>query len=752
MVASMSVPLDAQLTPPPTRPGTLSRSGLIDRIRADDRPVVTVTAPAGYGKSTLLQQWAYAETRAVAWVSFEEALDDESVVLAYLASALDRVEPLGSDVFTAIAAAREPPSTTALMLLASAAWRMTRPTVLMLDDVDRLRTPACRDVLAWLSEHLPPTICLVAASREASGLPIARLRTRGRLLEVGPADLALSVTETREVMAQAGAPVTPQQVDEIVARTEGWPAGVYMTALSLRAGGGRVPERGLIGIPDRYVADYLRSELLDRLDPRTRRFLVRTSPLVRFDAGLCDLVTDGRRSAEILAEIERTNLFLVPLDGRSTWYRYHHLFRELLLAELRREDPAQEQQVLRRAAPWCAEHGEVETAVAYAHAAGDEDLLASLCERTTLSLYRAGRVQTLERWFGWFTDEALARHPQLAVLGGWVFGLLGRTSRAERCLAAADRGLASARDPSARGRADVLRMAMVVGSLDSLVALSSSVLELSTDDPWYGVGMLTGASIQDTLGLAEADRSFTRALDIALEGGGFPAAVVCLAARARLGLEQGARERAETHLRDARVLITTHGLEGYSTSALAFATSARVALQRGATSDARDDIAQAQRLRSLLTAAVPWLSVRVRLELAHAYLALGEVAGARMMLTEADEIVGLRPALAPLADEARALRVRAGSMGGGRPGVATLTAAELRLLGYLPSHLSFREIAERLFVSVNTIKSQAISIYGKLGVSSRSAAIDVSVAAGLLDPSVNRFPLATPDADLIRRG
>jgi LuxR family maltose regulon positive regulatory protein len=246
---------------------------------------------------------------------------------------------------------------------------------------------------------------------------------------------------------------------------------------------------------------------------------------------------------------------------------------------------------------------------------------------------------------------------------------------------------------------------------------------------------------------AGADALLVRAIEYGLDEGAIPATTTALATRAQIAILRDDWVRSAELVRRARHLIIEHRLESYATSAAAFAVGSRVAAHGADATAAAADIALVQRIRPILTAAFPYVAARVRLDIAHAYLALGEVAGARLMLSEVEDLLAVRAGIAPLGEELAALRRRAGGMGSGRPGVASLTTAELRLLGYLPSHLSFREIADRLFVSINTVKSQAISIYSKLGVSSRSDAIEAAVATGLLDASATRFPSAAPELD-----
>jgi LuxR family maltose regulon positive regulatory protein len=760
MVGMTTVLLDARLTPPPWRPGSKSRIGLVERVRADDRQVVVVSAPAGYGKSTFLRQWAEREERPVAWVSLEATDDDETMLLEYVASALERVgsltTPLPRSPHTRGGALR----TAALTRLAAAMWSADRPVVLMVDDVDLLRTPGSIDALGWLSEHLPPSARLAVASRARPPLPIARLRARGRLLEIGPQDLAISADGTRDLLQEAGVRVADEQVVEITRRTEGWPAGIYMTALSLRASerpwelpspGRPAPSTDMSS--ETYVADFLRAELLDRMPHDVARFLVRTAPLIRLEAGLCDHVLGDTGSRDILSELERTNAFLVPLDTRSERYRYHHLFRQVLLDELRRRDPHEEHLIQRRAAAWCADHDDPDAAVEYAHLAADDDLVASILVEHAFRVYRAGRLATLDRWFGWFDAEQLLRVPLLATMGSFIFSLAGRTGRSERWEDAI-LPLVDAFDGVTRATFAALRSVTGRLSFEDQVAETRIAMDgLPPGDSFRATAFAAGGAHLLMQGdLPGADVLLARAIEYGLDEGAIPATTTALAMRAHIAILTDEWGHAGELVRRSRALITENRLEAYTTSATAFAIGARVAIHDGDATRGLADIAQVQRVRPILTAAFPYVAARVRLDLTHAYLALGDVAGARLMLSEVGDLLVLRPGIAPLGEELATLRTRAGGMGGGRPGVSSLTTAELRLLGYLPSHLSFREIADRLFVSINTVKSQAISIYSKLGVSSRGGAIEVAVATGLLDPSATRFPTAPPEIDPVLTG
>ena len=330
----------SKLRSPPTRAGTVPRSTLIDRLeREDSRPIVSVVAPAGYGKTTLLSQWAGRNGRAFAWVSVDEADNDAKVLLSYVATALDRVQPVGERVFEALASPASSVPGSVVPRLGSALWSMTTPVVLVLDDVHLLRNSECRAALSVLADHVPAGSRLVLAGRDEPPVRVARLRTEGRLAEIGPADLSLTAEEAASLLRAAQVVLGDDDVAELHRRTEGWPAGLYLAALYLREGGSPRGAAASFGGDDRFVSEYVEAEFLARISSSQREFLTRTAALERMSGPLCEAVLEVPGSAAALAGLAQSNLLLVPLDRRGRWYRYHNLFRGLLRAELERLEP-----------------------------------------------------------------------------------------------------------------------------------------------------------------------------------------------------------------------------------------------------------------------------------------------------------------------------------------------------------------------------------------------------------------------------
>ena len=327
--------LGTKLVPSSARPGQILRSALTARIVQATAPVTIINAPAGYGKTTLLSQCAPAFECPVAWVSLDDGDNDPVVLLTEIAIAVDRIVSIDPLVFRLLQS-REPPLKAEVLPRLLNSLSEAPGLALLLDDLHLVGAGPSADMLAQLCEHLPPRVRIVLAARGVPQLPLGRLRTRGCLLELGAADLAMDPAEAREALDAAHVSLDATAFDLLYERTEGWAAGLYLAALT--AAESSNPGRAVrdFGGDDRHVFDYFSSELLARQPASHVSFLVQTSVLDRFSAPLCDAVLERADSAAILSELEQSNLFLVPLDHRRGWFRYHHLFGEMLRSELAR--------------------------------------------------------------------------------------------------------------------------------------------------------------------------------------------------------------------------------------------------------------------------------------------------------------------------------------------------------------------------------------------------------------------------------
>ena len=729
--------VESKLHPPPARPGIVARTGLVERLLAADTvPVVGVVAPAGYGKTTLLAQWAQRTAHRVGWVSVDRRDNDPAVLLTYVAVALDRVEPIDPRVVRGLAG----PGASivgAVDRLAAAMVAMTGPVALVLDHLELLENQECLDAVAELAARLPAGAQLLVASRARPPLPVAVLRAQGRVVELGVEDLAMDHQEARALLEGAGVGLDDAEVEELVLRTEGWPVGLYLAALAHKAGG--PPRHAWAGFTgdDRFMADYLWSELLGQLPPERVTFLTRTAVLERMGGPLCDAVLDTTGSSAVLAWLEGSNLLLVPLDRQRRWYRYHHLFHELLRTELGRREPELIPELHRRAASWCEANGLLESAIDHAQAAGDTDRVARLVWKLALPAYGAGRVDTTRRWFGWFEDQGLlGRYRSVAVLGAWLQALVGEPVAAERWADAAEHGPAAGTLPdgsTGQSYLALLRALLCRDVVDRMRADTQAALaELEPGSQWRPTAQLLEGIGSLLAGQADqADVILAHAAEVATEAHALPAAAIALAERSLVAMHQQDWMKAATLAEQASDVVRTGGLDGYVASALVHAATARVAVHQGEVRQAQGQLARATRLRPLLTYALPYFAVQTLVELGRVCLALDDTAGARVVLRHAREVLRRRPNLGILPGQADELWSKLVISRGGTAGVSSLTRAELRLLPLLSTHLNFAEIGERLYLSPHTIKTQAMSVYRKLGASSRSQAVQRAQQLGL---------------------
>ncbi len=561
------------------------------------------------------------------------------------------------------------------------------------------------------------------------------MRLDGELAELGAADLRLTPRETALVVRALGLELDVEELAELRRRSEGWPAGVRLLALAMRA----EPERHATGGDTRLV-EYFRSEVVAGLTEGELAFARRTAVLDRLSGPLCRAVLGGAsRASRRLEALVDEGAFLIPLDRERRWYRYHTLFGEFLRRELETDEPELVPDLYGRAADWYEATGDLENAVGAAEAAGDDERVARLVGSLAVPAYCGGELDTVGGWFDRLAEgDSFRRHPAIAAVGAWVAANRGRTSEAERLLACA------------KGRRkDALADGTPVGALVSLVraALCGDGVERMRADAEAAAATLPAESrlLPSAVGLrgvalllageeAAADDVFAEAVEAAERLGAPVAHSLALAERSLIAGARGDHAAAEDFARAAAASVDDAGLQSYPTRGATLAASARAALRHGRWDEARAELAASADIVPQLTASLPWLGVQARLELGRVYLALRDAARARRMLGEAQELLARRPGLGTLVAQVEELARDLAELDRAANGSgSSLTAAELRLLPLLATHLSFREIGERLFVSRNTIKTQAISVYRKLGVSTRSAAIARAEQLGLVE-------------------
>ena len=724
-------------TPSTTERPAVPRVGLLDHLEATSgTPVAAIIAPPGYGKTTVLTQWAEHDPRPFGWLTIDQRHNDPAVLLRSMAVALQLVDAVAHPPLSALGSPGPSVMGTLLPQLGAALSASPRPAVLVLDDVHLLQNWDCLEAVASLIEFLPPGSQFAIAGRGEPPLPLARLRAEGRVVELGAGDLAMDGQEAGSLLEGTQVDVSQVDVPELVRRTEGWPVALHFAACSLRSGSGR--QVAVAGV-DRFLADYLQFTVLSSLPEWLVSFLTRAAVLDQLSGPLCDAVLERTGSADLLEALERSSLLVIPLDRRRQWYRLHPLFRKLLRARLERREPALAGELAGRAAEWYERNHLPERAIEYAMAAGDRDRAERLVVEMALPMYQAGRAAALRRWFDWFETRGPAGPPvQLAVLGAWLSALAGRPAAAERWADAAERRPSGDPPPDGGSTADGWRA--LLGA-----ALCRDGPERMRSDAETALALLPAASrwrptAHLLLGIAHllagdpdaADQALADAAELG-EGAGADTATVALAERSLVAISRGAWQEAETLAERARSASRGVWLEQHLTSVLLHAVSARLAIHRGEIPTAREHLARAERLRPQLSHVLPHYAVQAQLELARGHRALADAVTARAVLWDAEDVLQRRPDLGVLGRQADELRAQLGTLRGDAIGTLSLTAAEIRLFRLLGSHYSFREIGGRLDLSQHTVKSQAMSIYRKLGVSSRSQAMQRGLDLGLLE-------------------
>ena len=448
--SEQDVLLATKLHVPGTRPGFVPRARLADRLEEGlDRKLVLVSAPAGSGKTALLADWARHNRRPVAWLSLDPGDNDPVRFWRHAAAALDQVCP---GIAAKVAALLGPPAPRSFRGVVTAvineiaAQPAGEEILLFLDDYNLIGSLRVHESMTFLIEHLPPGLHLMLASRADPPLGLARLRAGAQLAELRAADLRFTPGEAAALLSRAAGEELPDAATAaLTSRTEGWAAGLQLAGLSLR---GRSDISGFVAAFDgshRYVLDYLTGEVLDHQPGDVRAFLLETSVLERLSGALCDVVTGRGDGQAMLEEIERANLFLVPLDEVRGWWRYHHLFADLLRKRLQRERPGRAPQLRRAAAIWCEEHGLADEAIGYALASDDPLLAAQLIERHfDAFFYSRAEGPMVQRWLAALPVSLVAARPRLLLIKAAIALLSGRMDEVTALLDNAERSYADA--------------------------------------------------------------------------------------------------------------------------------------------------------------------------------------------------------------------------------------------------------------------------------------------------------------------
>jgi ATP/maltotriose-dependent transcriptional regulator MalT len=735
-----AAPSAARLHPPRARSDAAIRTRLTTKLVAERPRVVMLVAPPGFGKTTLLAQWAAQDPRPFAWLLADEQDDDPTVLWTDIAAAIAASTEVALTEPAARAIAREPDPGPALASKLDVAGT---ELVLAVDEYAQIQSPRAHESLFRFIERAPPNVELAIASRQEPPLPLARLRANGEVLDLRTSDLRFTLDESERLLNETlHLALESRHVRMLHDRTEGWPAGLYLAHFGLRgARSGAVDEtaptsgssrsigtrfiRGF-GASNRYVADYLNQEVLAGQDEETLEFMLRTSVVAFVSAPLADFLTDRKDSAKRLVALEHANVFIDPLDDNRDWYRYHTLLRELLLAELRRRMPDEEPALNTRASEWHEEHGDADLAVTHALAANDTGRAARLIGENYLSRLEWGRFATIESWLRRIGDDVVEADPRLGVAKAWTLHFLGRHGQAERALAAARRA-AQTEAPSDDSFSLELSAAIMQGAFsggDAGRMLDAAQLAYARErehpsDLSASVHVLLGLALVRAGRFAEAEPYLARGEREAQKAQQRMDEIGARAFRARIALETGQPERAVKMARAAVLVSRRSAMESSHSGLLATAVLGAALVSVGRAVEAEAILTdRASEVRSLEE---PFVAADFLLALGRAQQALGKRADADQTFDEVQRILdGMRDPgdlERALRDARRPTRRRGSRLG------EELTERETEVLRLLASGLTARETAKQLFVTFNTVHSHVRTIYRKLGVGSRQEAV-----------------------------
>lgn len=744
--AARAVLLGTKLHVPAIAAQLVHRTALLDALSAGRRCKLTLlSAPAGWGKTTLLAQWALGagEDRRFGWLSLDPSDSDPVWFWMYVVAALQKTNPgVGIRAVELLAMGADPVQVV-LPTLLNDLDTIADPMVLVLDDYHLVANRAVDEQLAFFISRMPANLHLVLATRSDPTLPLARLRASGELSEIRTDDLRFGAIEAAHLLNDVlGLDLDHADIQLLHQRTEGWAAGLYLAALSLA---GRADAAAFIRTfagDNRHIVDYLMAEVLDGQPPHLRSFLLRTSILGRLSGALCDAMLQTSGSASVLEKIERENLFLVPLDMSRDWYRYHQLFGELLRTELRRIEPDLVADLHRRAATWFEGEGLIDEAVRHLVAGGDIARSADLIAADWVDEFNGGGLSTVSGMLDLLPEETVRQDSRLSVARAWIALSVGQLDDAAEWIQAIE-----ARQPADSADGGVISAQVVVlravhsfKTADVAAALETARRAITLDLAEAPLGQssaycIYGSALYFSGSTREAQAVFRRAVNLAEKVGDRRARIYALGHLALISLEHGQLADAERQIRRAsgstRDLADAEHLVDVMVSLATAELLLRMRGDAAAALAAADVAVMSARQGGAIPEVAKALSVRA--EIAEQF---GDLETAKAILDEVDTV------LRDCADAGIAWKVLTSTER--RAGVAVtsshqgstigdeLTPKELEVLRLLATRLSRREIGERLYVSLNTVKTHQRAVYRKLGVEHRGAAVARGRELGLL--------------------
>jgi LuxR family maltose regulon positive regulatory protein len=714
----------------------LVRTRLLEELKhAAERTVTLIAAPAGYGKTTVVTQWLASPARpaTVAWISLDAADNDPVRLWTHIAMALERAGfMIARDIAGFVASGGYDMLAAVLPRIIDAIAARSGNVTLVLDDLHIIRSAECNEQIDFFIKHLPEQAHLILMTRVDPALRLGRMRAAGQLSEIRADDLAFNLKEASSLLVADGVQLSSDATSELMRRTEGWPAGLYLATLSLA---GRADPSEFVhhfSGNDRFIGDYLTEEVLSQQPDDVRQFILDMSIVDRFSAPLCDYVNGHRDAARILRELQHTNLFLIPLTADGRWFRFHHLFGAVARSTLETEDPDRVPLLHGRAAEWLSENGYVDTAVEHALAAGKSDEAASLVQASWLRYFDAGLGSTVRGWLGALDSSAAAHNTNTVVTAAWMAALTGQKGEMDRRLAQlstlSSEGALPDGAKSVESVVALIRGMFGFGGPADMLASAQRAAELESDgnSPWYGAAR------------AALGHAYYIAGDLDAAAGVLPKAaysetapslmrILALAVLAMTEAELGQCDRSRRAVKESMEIVESRSLGAMPEVTMAFTALGQSQAASGALEEAMATLEYGLNLRRRIPGLSPWPLIHHLLVMGRAAIMTGELPLARRLLDEVSPLLrhhqeGMGAMVARLDAAQKSLRERQAA---GRATEA-LTAREIEVLHRLTGSSSIGEIAADLYVSPNTVKTHTTTLYRKLGARSRSEAIKIA--------------------------
>ena len=727
--------LEAKLRPPPARSEWVVRTRLIEELQhATERPVTLIAAPAGYGKTTVVSQWLASASRpeAVAWISLDASDNDPVRLWTHIATALDRAGcTIARDIAGFVAAGGHDMLASVLPRIVDAIAARSTDIAVVVDDFEVVRSAECNDQIDFFIKHLPDQAHLVLITRADPNLRLGRMRAAGQLSEIRADELAFNTHEASSLLVADGIRLSSDSVWDLMRRTEGWPAGMHLAALSLAGRDDPSEFVQQFSGNNRFIGDYLTEEVLGRQTDEVRSFILDMSIVDRFSVPLCDYMRAERKSAGILRELQHTNLFLIPLDAEGRWFRFHHLFGAVARSALETEYSDRALMLHGRAAEWFSDNGYIDAAVAHAISAGDSDHAAALVEASWLRYFDAGLGTTVGGWLRALESSAAAENTNTVVTTAWMAALSGQKEEMNRRLAqlsnVSDGVALPGGTKSVESVVTMIRGMFGFGGPVDMLASARRAAELETDGntAWYAVANAALGHANYVVGDLNAAAG---ALPKAAYAESAPALVriASLGALALTQAELGQLDRSRRSAEEAMEVVETRSLHALPASTLAFTALGQSQAASGHLEEAMVTLEHGLNLRRKLPGLSPWVTIHHLLVFGRVAITAGDLSSARQLLEEVSPMIrqyqeGMAAMLARLEAVQKVLRE---SQPAG-PHLDALTARELDILHRLAGSLSLSQIAAELYLSPNTVKTHTMALYRKLGARSRFEAVKI---------------------------